>query len=68
MFFGTYVSMFSDLSEFLGAADPENGMTFLLPETGHINPIVSIIAMVVVAAALFIIGLIILERKDIGPE
>ncbi len=68
LFFGTYVSMFSDLSEFLGSADPENGLTFLLPETGYINPIVSIIVMVVITVLLFILGLIILERKDIGPE
>jgi len=68
MFFGTYVSMFSDVSEFLGAADPENGLTFLLPETGYVNPIVSIIVIVAIAAALFILGLVVLERKDIGPQ
>ena len=68
LFFGTYVSMFSDVSEFLGSADPENGLTFLLPETGYINPIVSIIVMVAITALLFILGLIILERKDIGPQ
>ncbi len=67
MFFGTYVSMFTDVSEFLGAADPENGLTFMLPETGYINPIVTIIVLVVITAVLFILGLIILERKDVSP-
>lgn len=46
----------------------EIGLSKIQVETGYINPIVSIIVMVVITALLFILGIIILERKDIGPQ
>jgi hypothetical protein len=67
LFFGTYVAQFGDSSELLQGMDPENGLTFLLPETGYINPMVSLVVLVVITVLLFILGIILLERKDISP-
>jgi ABC-type transport system involved in multi-copper enzyme maturation permease subunit len=67
MFFGTYVAQFGDSSELIQGIDPENGLTFLLPETGYINPMVSLVVLVVITVLLFILGIILLERKDISP-
>ena len=51
----------------LQGMDSENNLTFLLPETGYINPMVSLVVLVVITVLLFIIGVILLERKDISP-
>ncbi|NHJ48582.1 MAG: ABC transporter permease subunit [Asgard group archaeon] len=67
MFFGTYAASFGDNSGILQTLEPENGLTFLIPETGYINPLVSLTALVVITVILLILGIILLERKDISP-
>lgn len=66
LFFGTYVNQFTNISAFLGASDTENGLNFLLPETGYINPIISIIFLAVFVVVILIVGIVILERKDVS--
>jgi ABC-type transport system involved in multi-copper enzyme maturation permease subunit len=66
-FFGTYITTFGDYSDLLQAVEPENGLLFLIPETGYINPIVSLVFLVGITILLFVLGIVLLERKDISP-
>ncbi len=66
LFFGTYVNQFTDISAFLGANDVENNLTFLLAETNYIHPLISLTVMIVITVVLLIIGISVLERKDVG--
>ncbi|MHA1556928.1 MAG: ABC transporter permease [Candidatus Heimdallarchaeota archaeon] len=66
LFFGTYVNQFTNLSAFLGASDVENNLTFLLAETNYIHPLISLTVLIVITVVLLIIGIVVLERKDVG--
>ncbi len=66
LFFGTYVNQFTDISAFLGANDVENNLTFLLAETNYIHPLISLTVLIVITIVLLVIGIVVLERKDVG--
>ncbi|MHA1744203.1 MAG: ABC transporter permease [Candidatus Heimdallarchaeota archaeon] len=67
LFFGTYPTMIGDTSKYLDSLDPENGITIISSVNSYISPIVSLIVLVSITVFLLILGLIILERKDISP-
>ena len=66
LFFGTYVNQFTDISAFLSASDTDQGLTFILPETGYINPIISIVVLIAITSIFLAIGLIVLNKKDVS--
>ncbi|MCF2144836.1 MAG: ABC transporter permease subunit [Candidatus Heimdallarchaeota archaeon] len=67
LFFGTYPSMFGQASKYLSNIDPENGITVIAAENNFISPLVSLIFLASITILLLILGLVLLERKDISP-
>jgi hypothetical protein len=66
VFFGFFEASIANMGEGFIFIDPENGLSFILPETNYISPIYSFFVIIAITVVSIILSVVFVERKDVS--
>ncbi|MHA1505256.1 MAG: hypothetical protein ACTSPT_08710, partial [Candidatus Heimdallarchaeota archaeon] len=66
MFFGYFEASLANLGDSIIAMDPENGLSFILPETNYISAIYSFFVIIAITVGSLFLSIFLVERKDVS--
>ena len=66
IFFGYFEASLANIGDALIAMDPENGLSFMLPETNYISPIYSFFVIIAITVGSLLLAIFLVERKDVS--